>query len=341
MNTEDLDSWLLVRNKQQLEDAVEAKRIILLRMKRDRDLRRAYECREYTLKNFPIKRGSYLSWGHGSYRHEYDEYFGEVDESKQPHGLGVKYYSDGTCYWGEFEHGLPHTRLSRPSTYTRPDGSCYEGEWLSGKKHGYGKFQYPENSSKRESYEGQWANNFPHGKGVLKYSDGSIYKGRFRFGIRDGPGVMIDAEGSTSKGNFKDKSNEAYVEIPPPKVNIDDNSNRVVYNPSSLLDIAVQSLVLSVLRLPHHQALHPLRLHDQFNLLANTPRFPHAEILRKLLAKEFYKSFRSLRSLTIKPSHFEALLSTGVFVFTSVEVPYCALTLYLLNTLKEYLFRRP
>ena len=322
MNHGELSSWQLQRSNAQLREAIQAKAIILKRGKKDRDRRRAFECREYSLKNYPITRGSYLSWGYGSFKSEYDEYFGEVDDTRlQPHGIGVKYYSDGTIYFGEFQHGVQHTQNSKNSFYLRPNGSTYEGEWVSGKKHGYGKFKYPESSIDKDSYEGEWANNLQHGRGTLRYTDGSVFKGRFRFGVRDGPGVMVDLEGGSVKGIFKDKSITAYVELPPPKVSEDISSGKVQFNPNTLLELAIQSLAAWTLHHPVSPALHPLRIHREFNEMASNPlRFPNSLIVKQLLVAEFYKAYRSMRHTGMSPTFLEKQLASGALVFDDVTV---------------------
>lgn len=325
MSPEELSAWLLDRSNAQLRDAVQAKLLILRRGKKNRDRRRAFECREFTLKNYPIIKGSYLSWGYGSFKNEYEEYFGEVDDTRlQPHGIGVKYFADGTVYFGEFNHGIQHTQHSKQSVYVRPNGSSYEGEWVSGKKHGYGKFKYPESVIDKESYEGEWANDHQHGKGILRYTDGSTYKGRFRFGVRDGPGVMIDFEGGTVRGNFKDKSIEAYVEPPPPRVSEDLAPGKLQYNPSSLLELSIQSLAQLTLQHPTPTSLHPLRIFCHFNQMTSDPlRFPNFQIVKRLLVAELYKAFRGMRRIDSNPTVLEKHLASGALVFEDVEVRCC------------------
>ena len=327
MNSAELNSWLLDRHNAQLKEAVQAKLIILRRGKKLRDRRRALECREYSLKNYPITKGSYLSWGYGSFRNEYDEYFGEVDDARTaPHGIGVKYYADGTLYFGEFKHGLQHTQHSKQSVYIRPNGASYEGEWVSGKKQGYGKFKYPETVLDKESYEGEWANNLQHGKGTLRYTDGSIYKGRFRFGVRDGPGIMIDVEGGTVKGNFKDKSIEAYVDTPPPRVSEDLAVGQVLYNPSTLLELSIQSFARSSLQHPSPPELHPMRSFRLINQMASDPRnFPNFRIVKRVMLVELYNLFRSMRRIDSNPSFLEQYLASGALMFDEVEVRKCRL----------------
>ncbi len=60
-------------------------------------------------------------------------------------GLGVKFYSDGTIYYGKWSNGYQKTEET--GTWLRPDGSQYVGTWLQGRKHGTGKQIYADNTS--------------------------------------------------------------------------------------------------------------------------------------------------------------------------------------------------
>lgn len=47
---------------------------------------------------------------------------------KLPHGVGIKFYSDGTVYYGPWHHGYQKTdKVEVKGTWLRPDGSQYEG----------------------------------------------------------------------------------------------------------------------------------------------------------------------------------------------------------------------
>ena len=42
-----------------------------------------------------------------------------------PHGMGVKFFSDGSIYYGGWANGFQKTEYT--GIMTRPDGSVYEG----------------------------------------------------------------------------------------------------------------------------------------------------------------------------------------------------------------------
>ncbi|CAE7530799.1 PIP5K3, partial [Symbiodinium microadriaticum] len=162
----------------------------------------------------------------------------------QPHGLGVKFYSDGTVYHGPWHAGYQKTDVK--GTWIRPDGSQYEGTWLQGRKHGSGRQIY----SDETVYEGQFANGFEHGHGRRTYTDGSSFEGRFRFGRRDGPGVLTTASGQVQKGTFRDAL--MTHEKPPPPVFESDREitdpTATVYSPPSLLSLSVDQIALALIR---------------------------------------------------------------------------------------------
>jgi hypothetical protein len=49
-------------------------------------------------QNLGVKDGIHISWGFDN--NAFDEFFGQVNALKQPHGLGVRFYSDGSTYVG-------------------------------------------------------------------------------------------------------------------------------------------------------------------------------------------------------------------------------------------------
>ncbi len=52
----------------------------------------------------------------------------DVDEI--PHGIGVKFWADGSIYVGGWYKGKPHT--DSKGILTRNNGMCYEGTWMNG-----------------------------------------------------------------------------------------------------------------------------------------------------------------------------------------------------------------
>ena len=89
--------------------------------------------------DYNVMSGEHLSWGFGEI---FDEYFGEVDKKGLPNGRGVKFYSDGSIYVGDWLEGFQHS--TKKSMWTRPDGLQYEGQWMKGQKHGLGTQTYPD-----------------------------------------------------------------------------------------------------------------------------------------------------------------------------------------------------
>jgi hypothetical protein len=239
----DLKALCTAPNRDQLihERAVIARHATRVDMKIDRNRQRTliiktlannYEC--------DIREGKHVSWG---FENVFDEYFGIVNAIDQPHGYGVKVYSDGTIYFGDWVNGEYQTTGKRKGNLIKPSGATYEGQWLQGLKHGMGVQMYPDGGR----YEGEFAKGFEHGQGKKSYADGSVFEGRFRFGRKDGPGVLTDAQGNVEKGNFLDPA-EKYNEKAPPYITEDINPNEEYHHPLSLKELCLQSLA----RAMHH-----------------------------------------------------------------------------------------
>jgi len=162
------------------ERALEAKLYVNRGSKHRRNLDRAPACFKLTVTlegmetlslagtgaNLECK-ANYLSWGFSDI---FDEYFGEIQGFEGssmklakgvPNGKGVKYYSDGSTYIGEWILGVPFT--DKNGVITRPDRSQYEGQWMNGKRHGQGKQTYPDGAV----YIGQFADGYEHGSGKV------------------------------------------------------------------------------------------------------------------------------------------------------------------------------
>ena len=61
-------------------------------------------------------------------------------------------------------------------------------------------------------HSGEFALGREHGQGRRKYPDGSVFEGRFRFGVRDGPGTLTAPNGEKTRGTFKDDREAEEVE---------------------------------------------------------------------------------------------------------------------------------
>lgn len=219
--------------------AIKAKFLIQLQCKKRRDKERFIITKRKAL-DCGIKFGSYISWGLD--RDVFDEYFGEVDASFNPHGEGAKFFSDGTLYVGGFAHGEFHSDVR--GFWSRTDGSSYDGTWMHGLKHGKGVQLYPDGSS----YSGEFAKGSEHGHGIKTYLDGSTFEGRFRFGRRDGPGVLTPKVGHPERGNFRDRG-APYTDKQPPLLSEKEEAlSDDLKNPLSLLQLATIALANTMLK---------------------------------------------------------------------------------------------
>ena len=97
------------------------------------------------------------------------------------HGHGKVEYADGSEYAGNFKQGLRHGNGTM--YYGRGNGTPYESPLKSSSGRGkvldgYGRCRYA----------GEWRNDHWHGQGVYYCSDGTMYEGEFRKGVRHGMG---------------------------------------------------------------------------------------------------------------------------------------------------------
>jgi hypothetical protein len=222
------------RDKELLARAVEARYETRMDMKLDRNRQRRTLMKQEALQyeGIDVQLGTHISWG---FEDIYDEYFGAVNKDGEPHGYGLKIFSDGTIYFGGFAHGLFHTEDR--GNLVKPNGATYEGTWLQGLKHGKGTQIYPDGGR----YDGEFAKGYEHGQGKKQYADGSVHEGRFRFGRKDGPGVFTDKDGNVKKGQFLDPT-EKYNEKAPPLISEETNEDEVYFQPESLLTLSIQQL---------------------------------------------------------------------------------------------------
>lgn len=208
-----------------------AKYHVNLGAKYRRNLNRFEEVKSRAME-FGVQDGELISRGF----EEFDEYFGTLDDAGEPHGLGVKSFSDGSIYVGHWEHGLRHT--VEKSLWQRPDGLQYEGTWVKDHKHGHGKQTYPDGSI----YIGDWAKGYEHGFGKKTEKDGSLFEGRYRFGKRDGPGQLTHSDGKTiEKRVFRDP--EVHYEQPIPEiVEVVPDNEAKFFEPLSLMALCIKAV---------------------------------------------------------------------------------------------------
>ncbi len=190
-----------------------------------------------------IYEGKHVSWG---FEEVFDEYFGDVNDKGEPHGIGLKVFSDGTIYSGGFQNGLFDTNLDNEfkkdvkGILVKPTGATYEGTFMEGMKHGMGSQTYPDGTR----YEGEFAKGFEHGQGHKTYlsKEGqSSFTGRFRFGRKDGPGTMVHVDGTSEKGTFLDPA-EKYTEKSCPIIQEKNSSVDDHFQPKSLVDLCLIAL---------------------------------------------------------------------------------------------------
>jgi putative phage-type endonuclease len=138
-----------------------------------------------------------------------DIYYGQWLDNKM-HGKGVYYYVCGDIYKGTFNNNLKSGHGSFHS-----DLYIYQGDYENGKRKGRGSLTVLRDSVlssnmllvrvlKGDIYEGEWLENIMHGYGVMHYSDGSIYKGEFKSGLRCGKGEFTNIKGDKFIGFWKD-----------------------------------------------------------------------------------------------------------------------------------------
>jgi hypothetical protein len=239
-----------------------------------------------------IPKGVFVSWGFGD---TFDEYFGEVDDKNRPHGYGIKTYSDGSIYLGDWFEGVRHS-VKNKASWSRNDGLQYDGTWLNDLKHGSGVLRYPDGSV----YRGEFAKGYEHGHGVKTYPDDSKFEGRFRFGKRDGPGILTTADGTVERRVFKE--NDVFHEKPISKiveVINEEEENIKLFQPESLLSIGIRALAKAM-----HTRQSILPSHVIHNRLQ--------EFLKPRVVEEFMK--------TMKPMGTEDLvLECPKFGFFSLE----------------------
>lgn len=234
--------------------------------------------------------GELVSWGFDA---DYDEYYGTLNSDGLPDGLGVKFYSDGTLYVGEWEAGVQHTMGK--GLWQRPDGSQYEGNFIRGLKHGIGTQIFPDGSR----YRGEFAKGYEHGHGTRFQKDGSIFEGRFRFGKKDGPGVLTTADKQVERRNFKES--DVFHERPVPEIaEVLADNDRKYFEPDSLMQLCIAALA---------RAMHK-----------NRPLVP-CELLHRRLP-EFMKDWVARKYLlSIYPKGTQEFIDTAPNVaFKSLEV---------------------
>ncbi|KAG5523759.1 hypothetical protein RHGRI_030669 [Rhododendron griersonianum] len=118
------------------------------------------------------------------------------ESEKRPHsGSGVKVYSNGDVYEGEFHMG----KCSGSGVYYYYMSGRYEGDWVGDKYDGYGV----ETWAKGSRFRGQYKQGLRHGFGVYRFYTGDVFAGEWCNGQCHGCGVYTCEDGSRYVGEFK------------------------------------------------------------------------------------------------------------------------------------------
>lgn len=267
----------------------EAKYHVKMSAKQRRNEERSELVKQKAIEHNVVK-GELISWGFDA---DFDEYFGTLNARGEPHGLGVKFYSDGSIYVGDWQDGHQHS-MSK-AMWQRPDGSQYEGTWIHGQKHGVGTQIFPDGSR----YKGEFAKGYEHGQGTRYYTDGSVFEGRYRFGKKDGPGVLTTADKQVERRNFKES--DVFHEKPVPDiVEVMNDLDRKYFEPESLMQMSITALAKAMHK---HRTLVPSVL-----LHRRLPEFMKEWVAHKYL-------------LTIYPKGTQEFVDTApAMAFKSIEI---------------------
>lgn len=265
-----------------------------------------------------VNFGKFISFGFGDL---YDEYFGEVNAEDRPHGYGIKFYSDGSIYQGEFVAGQRHTVTSvKGGMWHRPDDSSYEGTWVKDFKHGHGFMRYPDSST----YTGEFAKSYEHGHGKKHYPDRSWFEGKFRFGKRDGQGALHSPNGDVDKRIFRDTNNEVFHEpaLPIPVEVVEEDEKTHFFQPETLVQVAVKALSKAMIR---RRSVVPSRLiHNKLQ-----------ESFKPLVAKQFLEDMYPrgsedfIREMPMQAFKSISTVQLGHVKFKNLD---CECFLYLINS---------
>lgn len=138
-------------------------------------------------------------------------YIGEYANDKRD-GKGKLILMNQSTYEGDFKNGLFHGQ-----GVLKSNKFIYKGQFVNGKREGFG---HNEDLIKHVIYDGEYKDDYCEGKGIEKYSDGSMYKGKFKKGMKNGKGTLIIKNDITKEKNDKEiiinennnnNSNEKYL----------------------------------------------------------------------------------------------------------------------------------
>lgn len=121
------------REKNIIKRSIKARICTQNESKNRRNIDRTYIIKDKASK-YNIYIGTHISWGDSKI---FDEYYGEINENNQPHGYGIKFYSNKSIYIGGWRDGIQHNSDNRISKYMSSVAE-YSGSFKYGLKHGKG-----------------------------------------------------------------------------------------------------------------------------------------------------------------------------------------------------------
>ena len=135
-------------------------------------------------------------------------------------GYGTCTWPSGDHYEGEWKNG----RFNGKGTLTYADGSVYEGEFVDDKKNGEGTYTKADGTVVTENwiygkkvetltledgtYTGGVTDGKPDGQGKMEYTNGQVYEGEWKNGVRSGQGTHTTSSGNVYVGEWKDDKME-------------------------------------------------------------------------------------------------------------------------------------
>ena len=158
---------------------------------------------------------------------DYSIYQGDLNMKKEPHGLGTRFYNDGTVFRGYWEQG----KAEGIGQLVTSDGFVYHGAWSDGLYSGYGSLRNKSGDyfegifekgeiegigievirSRGEKYHGNFCNGKRHGNGKLIYHNGVVFLGEFQDGSCMGNGKLFYND-KVFRGIFEGDSAEGVME---------------------------------------------------------------------------------------------------------------------------------
>lgn len=100
---------------------------------------------------------------------------------------------------GEAVHTSSETSGFRVGELALPNGESYSGSLLGNLPEGLGKYIWSDGCI----YEGEWRRGMRHGNGKIRWPSGTVYEGEFSGGYIHGTGTYIGSDGLTYKGRWR------------------------------------------------------------------------------------------------------------------------------------------